>query len=332
MREGLDIPSFGYLPFDHFVVVSPLSLEHIYDNKFIPSSPTLGKLGCRVPALQKRAEKKPYREMDRAGNIRTKRSYLPTTIYPLNEPHPLTNKPQDYVLAMFDDDIMEQLIDHPPTGVPQDLLSENDRARSGLITSTLWIRTWFGDPTDKTSQEAADTAYARLRKEVLQRGDENNNIYCMFEEFIFEDRQELSADAQRGEDIVGGVAVGRPGSVPGYLIAAQMHLADLFDGTSDRPWRHFTGEERAESLAESDRTQSALVVVADRKACEEGWVLVLAVNHRGEILPFRVRERAKEAAKLMSNWDDEVPLADIVDDEDEDVECYLGEGDGWESQ
>ncbi|KAK1146592.1 hypothetical protein N8T08_003022 [Aspergillus melleus] len=93
----------------------------------------------------------------------------------------------------------------------------------------------------------------------------------------------------------------------------------------------FYGDERAESLAESDRTQSALVVVADRKACEEGWVLLLVVNHRGEILPFRLHERDKEAANLMYSWDDEVPLAEMVDNEDEDVECYLGEGSGWES-
>lgn len=80
---------------------------------------------------------------------------------------------------------------------------------------------------------------------------------------------------------------------------------------------------------ESDRTQ-ALVLVADRKACEEGWVLALAVNHRGEILPVRVRERATEAAQIAVNWFEGEPLSEIVDDEDEDVEFYLGEGNGWE--
>jgi len=32
--------------------------------------------------------------------------------------------------------------------------------------------------------------------------------------------------------------------------------------------------------------QSLMVVVADRKACEEGWLLLLAVNHKGRVLPF----------------------------------------------
>jgi hypothetical protein len=64
---------------------------------------------------------------------------------------------------MFDNSI----IDHVPEGVPQDLLSEEDRAISSLLSTVLWIRTWFGDPIGKTSEESADTAYARLRKEVL---------------------------------------------------------------------------------------------------------------------------------------------------------------------
>jgi hypothetical protein len=74
---------------------------------------------------------------------------------------------------MFDDPI----IDNVPEGVPQDLLLEEDRAISSLLSTVLWIRTWFSDPTDKISQEAADTAYARLRKEVLQQGRENNHVF-----------------------------------------------------------------------------------------------------------------------------------------------------------
>jgi hypothetical protein len=227
---------------------------------------------------------------------------------------------------MFDDPI----IDHVPEGVPHDLLSEEDRAISSLISTALWIRTWFGDPTDKTSQEAADKAYARLRKEVLQQGRENNHASCIHEECVFEDREELTVDAQRDQDVIEGVATGRPGSVPGYLLAALMHCPELFEGMSDDDWRHFEGEERAEQLAETDRAQNALVLVADRKACEEGWVLALAVNHRGEILPVRVRERATEAAQIAVNWFQGEPLSEIMDDEDEAVEFCPRKGNGWE--
>jgi hypothetical protein len=109
-----------------------------------------------------------------------------------------------------------------------------------------------------------------------------------------------------------------------------MHCPELFEGISDGDWRHFEGEERAKELAESYRTQKALVLIADRKACEEGWVLALAVNHRGEILLVRVRERATEAAQIAVNWFKGEPLSEIVDDEDEDVEFYLGGGNRWE--
>jgi hypothetical protein len=70
--------------------------------------------------------------------------------------------------------------------------------------------------------------------------------------------------------VIEGVAPGRPGSVPGYQLTALMHCPELFEGMSDGDWRYFEGEERAEELAEYDRTQKALVPVADRKACEEG--------------------------------------------------------------
>jgi hypothetical protein len=50
----------------------------------------------------------------------------------------------------------------------------------------------------------------------------------------------------------------------------------------------------------------------------------------GEILPVRVRERATEAAQNAVNWFEGEPLSEIVDNEDEDVEFYLREGNGWE--
>ncbi|CAP91334.1 hypothetical protein PCH_Pc13g02650 [Penicillium rubens Wisconsin 54-1255] len=89
-------------------------------------------------------------------------------------------------------------------------------------------------------------------------------------------------DAQRDQDVIEGVATGRPGSVPGYLLAALMHCPKLLEGISDGDWRHFEGEERAEELAESDRTQKALVLVADRKACEEGEPLSEIVDNEDE--------------------------------------------------
>ncbi|KAJ5165063.1 uncharacterized protein N7500_006893 [Penicillium coprophilum] len=283
MREDLDIPEFGYLPFDHFIIANWDTASPLPQNE------------------QKRILVEKWIALGKYGR-------------------------NDYALTTFADPVIDDI----PAGVPQDLLSEDDRALSSMLSTTLWIRTWFGDPANEQSQEAADMAYARLRKQVLQQGLEDYQVSCIPEEFIFEDRRELSADAQRDGGVIAGVAAGRPGSVPGYLVAALMHCPELFDGMSDDDWRHFTGEERAEELTESDRAQNVLVLIADRKACEEGWVLVSAVNHRGEILPFRVRERAKEAAQIAVNWQEGQPLSEMADEEDEDVELYLGEGDGWD--
>ncbi|KAF7585708.1 hypothetical protein BBP40_010258 [Aspergillus hancockii] len=281
MRKGLDLPEFGYLPFDHFVLANWNAASPLSQNE------------------QKRVLVEKWIALGKYGR-------------------------NDYALATFEDPIP----DHLPPEVPQDLLPEDDRAISSMLSSTLWIRTWFGG-TDQASQDAADTAYRRLRLEVLQQRRENYHVSCIREEFVFEDRRELSRDAE-GPDVVGGIAGGRPGSVPGYLVAAMMHCPELFEGMSDDDWRHFSGEERAEELEESDRSQAALVIVADRKACEEGWVLLLAVNHRGQVLPFRVRERARETAQLAVNWLVGQPLSEIASEEDENTEFYMREGDGWD--
>ncbi|KAF9890843.1 hypothetical protein FE257_005414 [Aspergillus nanangensis] len=292
MREGLDLPEFGHLPFDEFVIKNwdPASLLSQTEQKrlLVKKWIALGKYGRNT-----------------------------------------------YALATFEEPMPENI---PPT-IPQNLLSEDDRAIASMLTSTLWIRTWFGsttpdtDPTSEQTQEA-DTAYSRLRKAVLQQGHENYHVPCISPEFVFEDRRELSPETHEGRspDITRGVATGRPASVPGYLVAAMMHCPELFWGVSEDEWRRFNAEEQqAEELEESDRSQAALVLVADRKACEEGWVLGLAVNHRGQILPFRVRERAKAAAQLAFDWQEGQPLAEIANDEAEDIEYYLGQrGDGWD--
>lgn len=244
----------------------------------------------------------------------------------------LTNTllPQTYTLATFEDPMPENI----SPDIPRNLLSEDDRAIASMLTTTLWIRTWFGstadtDPTSEQAQEA-DAAYSRLRKIVLQDGRDNYLIGSIAPEFVFEDRGELSPQTHEGSpDITCGVATGRPGSVPGYLVAAMMHCPELLEGLSDGDWRHFDMEEQAKEVAESDQLQVALVLVADRTACEEGWVLALAINHRGQILPLRVRTRAKQAAQLAFDWEDEQPLSEIANGQ-EDIEYYSGQGNGWD--
>ncbi|KAH8428568.1 uncharacterized protein LDX57_006264 [Aspergillus melleus] len=247
MREGLDLPAFGELPFDHLIL--------------------------------------------------------------------------EYALSAFEGPLPPD--ESYPPDIPQTLLTETDRSISTILATALWIRTWFGGP-DQSSQEAADAAYQRLRERVT--GLEA----CMTPEFIYDERDEL-AQVSNGPDIEAGTALGTPWSIPGYLVAAMMHCPELFEGCSDGGWRHFSGEEREEEENESRTSQVAMVLVADRKACEEGWVLLLALNHRGQVLPYRVRERASEAAQHVVNWAEGQPLVEMAWREDDEGEFNLAwrGDDGW---
>ncbi|KAI9042649.1 uncharacterized protein KD926_005255 [Aspergillus affinis] len=207
----------------------------------------------------------------------------------------------EYALSAFEGPLLPNQSYLPD--IPQDLLTETDRSVSTVLASAPRIRTWYGG-LDQPRLEA-----------------------CVTKEFIYEDRNEL-ARASNGPDIEAGVALGTPGSMPGYLVAVMMHCPELFEGCSDDEWRHFSGEEREEE--ESRTSQVAMVLVADRKACEEGWVLLLALNHRGQVLPFRVRERASEAAQHVVNWAEGQPLVEMTWKEDDEGEFNFTGGDGWD--
>jgi hypothetical protein len=83
----------------------------------------------------------------------------------------------------------------------------------------------------------------------------------------------------------------------------------------------------------ADEDQTLLVGVADGKACQEGYVLLLGVNHRGQILPYRVRERAAILFLQMNEWDEDgIELREIfaqVEPADESEELYLEMDGGW---
>ncbi|PGH27224.1 hypothetical protein AJ80_01181 [Polytolypa hystricis UAMH7299] len=224
----------------------------------------------------------------------------------------------------------ERFDDVFPPHAPHDLLSDADRDVDGHISRTLWIRTWFGHKADKASQEAADAAYKKLFIRAMLDDDENGRNDCMDPEFIYDKPEEfgIGTTGDNPADIADGIALGTPRSVPSYLVNALMHCPDQFDGDGDRDWRHQTlSEAEAEEL---EKHQSLLVIVADRKACEEGWVLHLAINHRGEILPLRIRDKASLVFQSVANWLDGQTLTENTLNTDEDKELYMREGNGWD--
>lgn len=213
----------------------------------------------------------------------------------------------------------------------------------GEISSTLWIRTWFGKKDDKASQDAADAAYKRLITAAFfddnEDKDEDEDEKKL--EFVFDQKEEFGHDScttsdENGDadpEIVDGLAVGKPGSVPSYLITAIMHCPGQFDGNTHPDydkWRKFTQARIEEELPYVEKSQSLMVCVADRKACEDGLVLFLGINHRGQVLPFRLRDKASKVGLYEANWMDGQALHENASDPDKDVEYQMCKSDdGW---
>jgi hypothetical protein len=94
MREGLALPEFGYLPFDHFVVVSaPRSSIHICENKPMLSSLFAQANWDTTSSLSKNEQKRILVEKWIAlGKYGRNVSIYPPT-HSFNDHHPLTKLP-----------------------------------------------------------------------------------------------------------------------------------------------------------------------------------------------------------------------------------------------
>jgi hypothetical protein len=117
-------------------------------------------------------------------------------------------------------------------------------------------------------------------------------------------------------------------AIPSFVLSALMRCPDVMEGHSQSsPWEHWLSE----TEEELDSTQALLVLVVDGEACEDGWVLMIALNHRGQVLHMRRRCKAYDTALRVTSWrDDGEPLdleggINIVDYWD-----MNGSGDGWD--
>lgn len=206
-------------------------------------------------------------------------------------------------------------------------MSDEERATDGQTTRLLWIRTRFGRKDDPVNRNAANVGYSRLRSIVSE--DDLDDI--LEEDCFFDNKEEFgpgSITTPNGDtihDFIDGVACSMPGSVPSYMITALMHKPDILDGLAKRDWPI----ESYKRPPEPDMAQCLMLVVADRKACEEGWMLFLAVNHKREVLPFRLRERASWATQLILGFMEGQDLEENTRDPKEDIEYYMHRGDGW---
>ncbi|KAJ6034969.1 uncharacterized protein N7446_009728, partial [Penicillium canescens] len=152
----------------------------------------------------------------------------------------------------------------------------------------------------------------------MQEGDDNQSN----EEFG--PSSDTSPNDYENPDFVDGIAHGTTGSMPSVNA-----LSDSFDDERDPPWRHHSHSEAEAELASLNTPQNPMLLVADRKAGEEGWVLHLAVNHKGEILPFRIHDRASYSFQIIANLMEGQHLQESASDPEADEERYMSSGDGW---
>jgi hypothetical protein len=180
------------------------------------------------------------------------------------------------------------------------------RSVDGQMTRTIWIRTWFGVPGDEgESRAAADTAYENLCFYALQQGDEEQGPpIAIQEEHMYDyDNHDHNQKCDTPDiNVRDGVALGRAWSTPSYVVEEFMHCPNQLSGYGLPD--NDNGDLKRYVNGIKDTDQRLLFVIADRTACEEGWVLFLGINHRGQVLPFWVRQKAALIEEdILSSWE-----------------------------
>ena len=193
----------------------------------------------------------------------------------------------------------------------------------------IWIRTWYGNEAslgegsgkDIVTRASADEAYSRLWRKALHPYQLHDKFDAdMFGPFIFDDNDAAYGVAARDADD----EVELMKDIPSFILSALMRCPDAMEGGYE-----------SRIVEEDDHTelaQSLLVVVADREACEEGWALLIALNHRGQALHLRERCKAYLVWEQVNHFRDGGLPLDIAGSK-ENLMDYLDanrSGDGWD--
>ncbi|KAL1591788.1 hypothetical protein SLS60_011787 [Paraconiothyrium brasiliense] len=226
-----------------------------------------------------------------------------------------------------------------PEHVPQDLLTNEQRAKNEVPYCAFWIRTWYGtedkgsDGSEPVTRATADECYHHLyRRAVLsieEDGDENepyDGDLTIEEDAIFDDDPDSFGMAQQTpeEDIAPA------GAIPSALAGAFMRVPDSFDGTSKAEWRSDDAEMILKEEKRLEDSQHVLVLLADRQACERGWVLFLGINHKGQVMPLRIRHKAGDTRDQVNQWLGLGHGIDAAPEDRTDEVIYADDGDGWD--
>ncbi|KAL3483276.1 hypothetical protein BJX62DRAFT_245036 [Aspergillus germanicus] len=148
--------------------------------------------------------------------------------------------------------------------------------------------TWKSQPTYRGTCSVTPIANSNAGQEeadAIQQNDDATPNDSMPEAFMPTDKVKLSTGALHeslDSDIVDGVALAEAGLLLWCVVTTIMHSPDQLVNRS--------GNLRPD--ADLAVRHIFLVVVIDRNACEDGWVLIFALNQKGDILPFRARNKA----------------------------------------
>lgn len=237
--------------------------------------------------------------------------------------------------------MMRQWDGNIPAHIPQDLLTNRERVLNESREPVFWIRTWYGtedddgiDPADRVTRATADASYHRLyRRAILGISDEEDESEprdgekTVEDATIFDDDPNEFGVLQRSSE----EDVAPPGTVPSFLVSALVGLPDSFDGVSASRWRDSDQETIEEETEWLSITQHLLVFVADRKACESGWVLQIGVTHVGEVMPLRVRNIAANTRDDVNQWTMLGHAVNVCPEDRTERVFYSPFGEGWDN-
>lgn len=109
-----------------------------------------------------------------------------------------------------------------------------------------------------------------------------------------------------------------------------MRCPDLFEGNSNRDWRKHDVETAAAEEPLLAKRQRFLLTLSDRKACEQGWVYLVAVDHKGRVLLTRATGQAAKIKYFANEWLSEGVSLSELDLEEGDTVVYGSSSQGWE--
>ncbi|KAI4654840.1 uncharacterized protein J4E78_007017 [Alternaria triticimaculans] len=203
-----------------------------------------------------------------------------------------------------------------------------DSGKWDRAAGAIWIRTWYGNEAfngqnlgeEIVTRASADEAYSRLWQKVTCCPEHNYNFdENLFGLFVFDDNNAAYGVAARDADD----EVGLMDDIPPFILSALVRCPDAMEGSNVT---QMIGEEY------ENTHQTLLVAVADREACEEGWVLLIALNHKGQALHRRVRCKAANVSLQVYSFRMGGDPLDITESE-ENVVDYMDasrSGDGWD--